>query len=65
MKKISLNLIDRAVALVNPQAGVERAIARAKLTHFNYDATKYNRERKGRACYRVQRVIGLVMIVSN
>ena len=47
MKKISLNLIDRAVALVNPQAGVERAIARAKLTHFNYDATKYNRERKG------------------
>jgi len=47
VKKISLNLIDRAVALVNPQAGVERAIARAKLTHFNYDATKYNRERKG------------------
>ena len=47
MKKISLNLIDRAVALVNPQAGVQRAIARAKLTHFDYDATKYNRERKG------------------
>jgi lambda family phage portal protein len=47
VKKISLNLIDRAVALVNPQAGVQRAIARAKLTHFNYDATKYNRERKG------------------
>ena len=47
MKKISLNLIDRAVALVNPQAGVQRAIARARLTYFNYDATKYNRERKG------------------
>jgi len=47
VKKISLNLIDRAVALVNPQAGVQRAIARAKLTHFNYDATRYNRERKG------------------
>jgi len=47
VKKISLNLIDRAVALVNPQAGVQRAIARAKLTHFDYDATKYNRERKG------------------
>ena len=47
MKKVELNLIDRAIAFVNPQAAVERLASRAKLTAFEYDATQYNRQRRG------------------
>ena len=47
MKKIELNLIDKAVAFINPQRAVERLIARKKLTKFEYDAVKYTRERRG------------------
>ena len=46
MKKIELNLIDKAVAFINPQRAVERLIARKKLTKFEYDAVKYTRERE-------------------
>jgi len=46
-KKAELNLIDRAVAFINPQRGVDRLVARQKLQNFQYDAVKYNRERKG------------------
>jgi lambda family phage portal protein len=47
VKKVELNLIDRAIAFVNPQAAVERLASRAKLTAFEYDATQYNRQRRG------------------
>lgn len=47
MKKTELNLIDKAVAFINPQKAVERLIARKKLTKFEYDAVKYTRERRG------------------
>ena len=47
MKKASLNLIDKAVAFLNPQGAVDRLVARQKLVNFSYDAVKYNRERKG------------------
>jgi lambda family phage portal protein len=47
MKKVELNLIDKAIAFVNPQAAVERLASRAKLTAFEYDATQYNRQRRG------------------
>jgi len=47
MKKIEMNLIDKAVAFINPQRAVDRLIARKRLTKFQYDAVKYNRERKG------------------
>jgi lambda family phage portal protein len=47
VKKIELNLIDKAVAFINPQGAVERLIARKKLTKFEYDAVKYTRERRG------------------
>ena len=47
MKKASLNLIDKAVAFLNPQGAVDRMIARQKLVNFSYDAVKYSRERKG------------------
>jgi lambda family phage portal protein len=47
VKKVELNLIDKAVAFINPQRAVERLIARKKLTKFEYDAVKYTRERKG------------------
>ena len=47
MKKIQLNVIDKAVAFINPQRAVERLVARQKLEKFNYDAVKYSRERKG------------------
>jgi len=46
-QKAELNLIDKAVAFINPQGAVNRLIARQKLKNFDYDATKYNRERKG------------------
>ena len=46
-KKAELNLIDKAVAFINPQRGVDRLVARQKLKNFEYDAVKYNRERKG------------------
>jgi len=46
-KKAKLNLIDRAVAFINPQGAVERLVARQKLHNFSYDAVKYSRERKG------------------
>ena len=47
MKKAQLNLIDKAVAFLNPQGAVDRMIARQKLVNFSYDAVKYTRERKG------------------
>jgi lambda family phage portal protein len=47
VKKASLNLIDKAVAFLNPQGAVDRLVARQKLVNFSYDAVKYNRERKG------------------
>ncbi len=47
MKKAQLNLIDKAVAFLNPQGAVNRIIARQKLVNFSYDAVKYTRERKG------------------
>ena len=47
MKKVQLNLIDKAIAFVNPQAAVERLASRAKLTAFEYDAVQYNRQRRG------------------
>ena len=47
MKKASLNLIDKAVAFLNPQGAVDRLVARQKLVNFSYDAVKYSRERKG------------------
>ena len=47
MKKAQLNLIDKAVAFLNPQGAVNRMIARQKLVKFSYDAVKYTRERKG------------------
>ena len=46
-QKAELNLIDKAVAFINPQGAVNRLIARQKLKNFDYDATKYNRERRG------------------
>ena len=46
MKKVELNLIDKAVAFFNPNAAVERLASRAKLTKFEYDATMYNRQRR-------------------
>ena len=46
MKKVELNLVDKAVAFFNPQAAVERLASRAKLTKFEYDATMYNRQRR-------------------
>ena len=47
MKKASLNLIDKAVAFINPRGAVDRLVARQKLVNFSYDAVKYSRERKG------------------
>ena len=47
MKKIGLNFLDKAIAFVNPQAAVDRLASRAKLTAFEYDATQYNRQRRG------------------
>jgi lambda family phage portal protein len=47
VKKAQLNLIDKAVAFLNPQGAVNRMIARQKLVKFSYDAVKYTRERKG------------------
>jgi lambda family phage portal protein len=47
VKKVQLNLIDKAIAFVNPQAAVERLASRAKLTAFEYDAVQYNRQRRG------------------
>lgn len=46
MKKVELNLIDKAVAFFNPGKAVERLASRAKLTQFEYDATLYNRQRR-------------------
>ena len=46
MKKVELNLVDKAVAFFNPNAAVERLASRAKLTKFEYDATMYNRQRR-------------------
>jgi len=46
VKKVELNLVDKAVAFFNPQAAVERLASRAKLTKFEYDATMYNRQRR-------------------
>jgi hypothetical protein len=42
VKKASLNLIDKAVAFLNPQGAVDRLVARQKLVNFSYDAVKYN-----------------------
>jgi lambda family phage portal protein len=47
VKKASLNLIDKAIAFVNPQGAVDRLVARQKIKNFEYDAVKYSRERKG------------------
>ena len=46
-KKAELNLIDKAIAFVNPQRAVDRLVARQKLRNFEYDAVKYTRERRG------------------
>jgi len=47
VKKASLNLIDKAIAFVNPQGAVDRLVARQKIKNFEYDAVKYSRQRKG------------------
>ena len=47
MKKASLNLIDKAIAFVNPKGAVDRLVARQKIKNFEYDAVKYSRQRKG------------------
>lgn len=47
MKKANLNLIDKAIAFINPKGAVDRLVARQKLKNFQYDAVKYTRERKG------------------
>ena len=47
MKKASLNLIDKAIAFVNPQGAVDRLVARQKIQNFQYDAVRYTRERQG------------------
>ena len=47
MKKASLNLIDKAIAFVNPQGAVDRLVARQRIKNFEYDAVKYSRQRKG------------------
>jgi lambda family phage portal protein len=47
VKKAKLNLIDKAIAFINPKGAVDRLVARQKLTKFEYDAVKYTRERKG------------------
>ena len=47
MSKIKQNFLDKVVAFVNPQAGVQRMMAKKALTKFEYDAVKYTRERKG------------------
>jgi len=47
MKKASLNLIDKAIAFINPQGAVDRLVARQKITNFQYDAVRYTRERQG------------------
>jgi capsid protein len=47
VKKVNLNLIDKAIAFINPKGAVDRLVARQKLKNFQYDAVKYTRERKG------------------
>jgi lambda family phage portal protein len=47
VKKASLNLIDKAIAFINPQGAVDRLVARQKITNFQYDAVRYTRERQG------------------
>jgi lambda family phage portal protein len=47
VKKANLNLIDKAIAFINPKGAVDRLVARQKLKNFEYDAVKYSRERKG------------------
>jgi lambda family phage portal protein len=47
VSKIKQNFLDKVVAFVNPQAGVQRMMAKKALTKFEYDAVKYTRERKG------------------
>jgi lambda family phage portal protein len=47
VKKASLNLIDKAIAFVNPQGAVDRLVARQRIKNFEYDAVKYSRQRKG------------------
>jgi lambda family phage portal protein len=47
VKKANLNLIDKAIAFINPKGAVDRLVARQKLKNFQYDAVKYTRERKG------------------
>jgi len=47
MKKASLNIIDKAIAFINPQGAVDRLVARQKITNFQYDAVRYTRERQG------------------
>ena len=52
MKKVGLSILDRAISAISPQAGLNRMMAKAKLTQFDYDAVKYNRERKGPSILR-------------
>jgi lambda family phage portal protein len=47
VKKASLNLIDKAIAFINPQGAIDRLVARQKIKNFEYDAVKYSRQRKG------------------
>jgi len=40
------NFIDRTIAFFNPQAGIERTVARARLQQFDYDGAR-NSGRRG------------------
>jgi len=45
--KLKQTFLDKLVSFVNPQAGVQRMMAKKALTKFEYDAVKYTRERRG------------------
>ena len=45
--KLKQTFLDKLVSFVNPQAGVQRLMAKKALTKFEYDAVKYTRERRG------------------
>ena len=45
--KLKQTFLDKLVSFVNPQAGVQRLMAKKALTKFEYDAVKYTRDRRG------------------
>jgi hypothetical protein len=61
VKKASLNLIDKAVAFLNPQGAVDRLVARQKLVNFSYDAVKYIGNAKARVRFQVRKIIAPTM----